>query len=309
MSTFLDLINERTLLADGAMGTMLQTAGITAGICPELVNIENPDTIRSIHTSYIEAGADIITTNTFGGSSAKLSAYGLEERVEEFNEAAVKIAFEAARGKVLVGGSIGPTGRFVSPVGDMSFDEAVEIFARQARAITSAGANLILLETFTDIKEAKAAVIAVRSFSDIPVLAHMTFEPAGLTLLGSSPEASAITLEAAGADAVGSNCGLGPEGIFDVLRRMSSVTELPLIAVPNDGMPSLVGNNTVFPASPEEMAEPVSGFLGIGTAIIGGCCGTTPDHIARMREALDTAGKHSDRVLTDPSATRLSSRS
>lgn len=309
MNRFLDLIKDRTLLSDGAMGTMLQKAGIGAGACLELVNIEDPDTIRSIHNSYIEAGADIITTNTFGGNSAKLSAYGLEERVEELNETAVRIALNASGGKVLVGGSIGPTGRFVSPVGDMSFDEAVEIFARQARAITSAGADIILLETFTDIKEIRAALIAVRSFSDIPVLAHMTFEPAGLTLLGSSPEAAAITLEAAGADAVGSNCGLGPDGIFEVLSRMTSVTKLPLIAVPNAGMPRLVGDKTVFPASPEEMAEPVAQFLGIGAAVIGGCCGTTPDHIARMKKVLDAAGKHSDRVLTDPGATRLSSRS
>ena len=308
MSKFLDLIKERTLLCDGAMGTMLQDAGALAGTCPELLNVTDPDMIRSVHRAYIQVGADIITTNTFGGSSVKLSAYGLEDRTEELNEAAVRAALEEADGKVLVGGSIGPTGRFVSPVGDLSFDEAVDIFARQAKAITGAGADLIILETFTDIKEIRAAAIAIRSLSDIPILAHMTFEPGGLTLLGSSPEAVAVTLEAAGVDAVGSNCGLGPDGILGVVSRMSSVTDLPLTAVPNAGMPRLEGGKTVFPASPEEMAAFVQEFLGVGTAVIGGCCGTTPDHILRMKQALDKGGKRSDRILTDPHATRLSSR-
>ena len=308
MTRFSDLIKERTLLCDGAMGTMLQEAGIAAGTCPELLNVEDPDTIRSIHRAYIQAGADIIETNTFGGSSAKLSSYGLDDRTEELNRAAVKIAIEAADGRALVGGSIGPTGRFVTPVGDMTFEEAVDIFTLQAGAIAAAGVDLIFLETFSDIKEIRAAAIAIRSITDIPILAHITFEPSGLTLLGSSPEAAAVTLEAAGVDAIGSNCGLGPDGILDVLRRMSSVTDLPLVAIPNAGMPRLDGDRTVFPASPEDMAEPVSEFLGIGTAVIGGCCGTTPDHISRMREALDAAGKRSDRILTDPGATRLSSR-
>ena len=276
MSKFLDLTKDRTLLCDGAMGTMLQDAGIAAGTCPELLNVQDPDLIRSVHRAYIQAGADIITTNTFGGSSVKLSAYGLENRTEELCEAAVRLALSEADGKVLVGGSIGPTGRFVSPVGDLSFDEAVDIFARQAKAITGAGADLIILETFADIKEIRAAAIAIKSLSDIPILAHMTFEPAGLTLLGSSPEAAAVTLEAAGVDAVGSNCGLGPDGILGVVTRMSSVTDLPLVAMPNAGMPRLVGDKTIFPASPEDMAEFVPEFLGVGTAVIGGCCGTTP---------------------------------
>jgi len=308
LTRFSDLIKERTLLCDGAMGTMLQEAGIPSGTCPELLNVEDPETIRSVHRAYIQAGADIIETNTFGGNPVKLSSYGLAHRTEELNRAAVTIARETADGRVLVGASMGPTGRFVTPVGDMTFEEAVDAFTRQAQPIAAAGADLILLETFSDIKEIRAAVIAIRQVTDIPILANMTFEPSGLSLLGSSPEAAAVTLEAAGADGIGSNCGLGPEGILDVLRRMSSVTELPLVAMPNAGMPRLVGDKTVFPATPDEMADPVSEFLTIGTAVIGGCCGTTPAHISRMREALETAGKRSDRVLTDPRSTRLSSR-
>jgi 5-methyltetrahydrofolate--homocysteine methyltransferase len=308
VTSFSDLIRDRTLLGDGAMGTMLQKAGIAAGSCPELINVQDPETIRAIHRAYIQAGADIITTNTFGGTSVKLGAYGLADRTEELNEAGVRIAREAADGRVLVAGSIGPTGRFVTPVGDMTFDEAMDIFTRQAGVISSAGADLILLETFSDIKEIRAAVIAARSVTDIPILANMTFEPSGLTLLGSSPEAAAVTLEAAGADAVGSNCGLGPEGILKVLIRMSSVTDLTLLAIPNAGMPRLVDGKTVFPATPVQMAEPVPDFLGAGASVIGGCCGSTPDHIRLMREALDAAGSRADRVLTDPGATRLSSR-
>jgi 5-methyltetrahydrofolate--homocysteine methyltransferase len=290
------------------MGTMLQEAGLAAGKCPELLNVESPDIVRAVHRAYIDAGADIIETNTFGGSRVKLSSFGLEARTEELNAAAVKVAREAASGSTLVAGSVGPTGRFLHPVGDLGFDEAVEIFAQQVGALAGDGADLIILETFSDIKEIRAAVIGAREVTDLPVAALMTFEPSSLTLLGSTPEAAAITLEAVGADAVGSNCGLGPEGILEVLRRMAAVTELPLMAMPNAGMPRLEKGQTVFPASPDDMAQPFSEFLDIGTALLGGCCGTSPAHIARMRHELDQAGPRSDRVLTDRSATRLSSR-
>ncbi len=308
MSRFKELIKKRTLLCDGAMGTMLQEAGLAAGQCPELLNADSPEIVRAVHQAYIDAGADIIETNTFGGSRVKLSSFGLESRTEELNAAAVKVAREAASGSTLVAGSVGPTGRFLHPVGDLGFDEAVEIFAQQVGALAGAGADLIILETFSDIKEIRAAVIGAREVTDLPVAALMTFEPSSLTLLGSTPEAAAITLEAAGADAVGSNCGLGPEGILEVLRRMAAVTELPLMAMPNAGMPRLENGQTIFPASPDDMAEPFSEFLGIGTALLGGCCGTSPAHIARMRQELEQAGPRSDRVLTDRSATRLSSR-
>ncbi|UCG38528.1 MAG: homocysteine S-methyltransferase family protein [bacterium] len=308
MADFREMIRERSLLCDGAMGTMLQAAGLEAGQCPELLNVQRPETVQAVHRAYVEAGADIIETNTFGGNRVKLAAFGLEARTEELNAAGVRIAREAAAGR-LVAASVGPTGRFLGPVGDMDLPEAVEIFTQQLMPLCEAGADLIILETFTDIKEIRAAVIAARALADIPVIALMTFEPSGLTLLGSSPEAAAVTLEAVGADAVGSNCGLGPDGILEVLRRMAAVTRLPLVAMPNAGMPRLEGDRTVFPASPEEMAVPVADFLGLGASVMGGCCGTTASHIARMRERLDSLPGRSDRLLTDPSATRLSSRS
>ena len=311
MTTFKEMIASTNLLFDGAMGTMLQESGLAAGASPELLNVEDPELVCAVHRMYIEAGADIIETNTFGGNRAKLASFGLEHRTEELNAAAVKNAREVSGGDVLVAGSVAPTGQFITPVGGLEFDEAVDIFSQQICALANAGADLIILETFSDIKEARAALIASTTQTDLPTIALMTFEPSGQTLLGSSPEAVAITLEAAGAAAVGSNCGLGPEGILLILSRMASVTELPLAAMPNAGMPRLEGNRTVFPATPEEMAGPIGEFLETGATLIGGCCGTTPRHTAAMRLEMDRLGvrTRTNRPLPDPMATRLSSRS
>jgi 5-methyltetrahydrofolate--homocysteine methyltransferase len=288
---------------------MLQESGLAPGTSMELMNVEDPDAVLSIHRRYVEAGADIIETITFGGNRVKLESFGLAHRTEELNAAAVRNARKAAGSGVLVAGSVGPTGLFVTPVGTLEFDEAVDIFTQQVSALAEAGADLIILETFSDVKEIRAALVATKAVTDIPAVALMTFEPSGLTLLGSSPEAAAVTLEAAGADAVGSNCGLGPEGILQVLNRMASITDLPLVSMPNAGMPRLEGDRTVFPASPEDMSVPIREFLEIGTAIVGGCCGTTPDHILAMRGEIDSLGTRADRIFTDPMATRLSSRS
>ena len=311
MTTFKEMIASTNLLFDGAMGTMLQESGLAAGASPELLNVEDPELVRAVHRMYIDAGADIIETNTFGGNRAKLASFGLEHRTEELNAAAVKNAREVSGGDVLVAGSVAPTGQFITPVGGLEFDEAVDIFSQQICALANAGADLIILETFSDIKEARAALIASTTQTDLPTIALMTFEPSGQTLLGSSPEAVAITLEAGGAAAVGSNCGLGPEGILLILSRMASVTELPLTAMPNAGMPRLEGNRTVFPATPEEMAGPIGEFLETGATLIGGCCGTTPRHTAAMRLEMDRLGvrTRTNRPLPDPMATRLSSRS
>ena len=223
--SFRERLMEKALLCDGAMGTMLQSSALKAGQCPESLNISSPQAVSTVHRAYIEAGADIIETNTFGGNRIKLSSFGMEDRTEEVNARAVKIAREAAAGRALVGASIGPTGRFLQPVGDLEFSEAFDVFRQQANALIEAGADLFLLETFSDIKELRAAIIAVRSICQIPIVAMMTFEPVGKTLLGTSPEAAAVTLDALRVDATGSNCGLGPEGILDVLRRMASVTD------------------------------------------------------------------------------------
>jgi 5-methyltetrahydrofolate--homocysteine methyltransferase len=305
---FRSRLKEDTLLCDGAMGTTLQASSLKAGQAPEILNLENPDEISRIHRAFADAGADIIETNSFGGNRIKLSAFGLEDKTEQINRAAVKIAQSGVQKRAYIAGSVGPTGRFLSPVGDMDFDEAFDVFYQQIGVLADEGAHLIILETFTDIKELRAAIIAARSLGDIPVVATMSFEPNGKTLLGSSPEAAAVTLEALGIDAVGANCGLGPEGILQVLRGMAAVTELPLASQPNAGMPRLVKGETVFPSTPEDMTVHTEEFLEIGVGILGGCCGNTPAHISRMRESLDTSGPRSPRTLTNPAATRLSCR-
>ncbi|WP_460597142.1 homocysteine S-methyltransferase family protein [Geomonas sp. Red276] len=284
---FMKALEERVLVLDGAMGTMLQARGLKPGQSPEEMNLAAPEVVAGVHAAYLEAGADIIVTNTFGGSSAKLEHYGLGDRVAEINKAAVKLAREVAGEKAYVAGSIGPTGRFVEPVGDLSFDAMAGIFREQAAALIEAGCDLITLETFLDIKEIRAAVIAIREIdADIPVIAMLTFEEKGRSVLGSPPEAAAITLEAAGASIIGSNCGLGVDGMYDILTAMRKVTTLPLICQANAGLPILKEGVTVFPATPEEMTAYHARFVELGVRIIGGCCGTTPAHISAMKKAL-----------------------
>nr|WP_284694492.1 homocysteine S-methyltransferase family protein [Geomonas sp. Red32] len=284
---FMKALEERVLVLDGAMGTMLQARGLKPGQSPEEMNLTAPEVVAGVHQAYLDAGADIIVTNTFGGTSAKLEHYGLGDRVAEINKAAVKLAREVAGEKAYVAGSIGPTGRFVEPVGDLSFDAMAAIFREQAAALIEAGCDAITLETFLDIKEIRAAVIAIRELdADIPVIAMLTFEEMGRSVLGSPPEAAAITLEAAGASIIGSNCGLGVDGMYDILTAMRKVSTLPLICQANAGLPILKDGVTVFPATPEEMTAYHSRLVELGVRIIGGCCGTTPAHIAAMKKAL-----------------------
>lgn len=287
MADFLQAIKERVLVLDGAMGTMLQERGLKAGASPEAMNLEAPEVVEGVHRAYAEAGADILVSNTFGGSRTKLAHYGLEGRVVEINRTGVEIVRRAAASGQFVAAAIGPTGRFLQPVGDAGFDEMVEIFGEQVRAFVAGGADLISMETFLDIRELRAAVIACREFSTLPVIAQMTFDDAGRTVLGTPPEAAAVTLDALGADVIGSNCGLGIDGIYAILEKMRTVTARPLIAQANAGLPQLVDGQTVFPGTPEEMVAYHDRLLTLGARVIGGCCGTTPAHIRAIRDALD----------------------
>lgn len=286
MNSFLKALNERVLVLDGAMGTMLQARGLAAGASPEGMNLDQAEIVEAVHREYVAAGADIIVTNTFGGNAPKLANYGLENQVREINIAGVEIARRAAGPNSFVAASVGPTGRFLEPVGDAGFDEIVAVYREQIEAFVAAGADLITFETYLDIRELRAAVIAAKQYSDLPTMALLTFDDGGRTVLGTPPEAAAVTLDALGVDVIGSNCGLGIDGIYAILEKMRSVTNLPLIAQANAGLPELRNGETVFPGTPEEMTAYHQRLIGLGVRVIGGCCGTTPAHIGAMQQAL-----------------------
>ncbi|GAB7028451.1 homocysteine S-methyltransferase family protein [Geotalea toluenoxydans] len=306
---FLQSIKDRVLVLDGAMGTMLQQRGLKAGQSPEELNLTLPEVVAGVHQEYLDAGADIIVTNTFGGSREKLSHYGLEGKLAEINARGVEIARQVAGDRAYVAASMGPTGKFVEPVGDLTFDRMAAQFREQAEALVRAGADLITLETFLDIKEIRAAIIAIREVSaEIPIIAMLTFDDKGRTVLGTPPEAAAITLEAVGADIIGSNCGLGVEGIYEILSAMRRVSTLPLISQANAGLPVLKEGKTIFPATPDEMTAYHDRMLGLGVRIIGGCCGTTPAHIGAMKDALAGKNQALPDIASSGGTTWLSSR-
>jgi len=293
------LLNERVLMLDGAMGTMLQQDGMRAGECPELFGINNPGVLSDIHRQYVEAGSDIIETNTFGGNRLKLNEYGLGDRVREINAEAVRIAKKAAGSRALVAASIGPTGRLLQPMGEVTFDDLYTVFAEQIEACAAGGADLISIETMTDIGEMRAALIAAQQNCRLPVIAHMTFESDGRTMTGTDPMTAALTLSAFQPLAIGANCSGGARELIAVLQQMAQYSTVPLSIEPNAGLPQLINDQTVFPDSPEEMAEYALRLREAGASIIGGCCGTTPAHIRAMAAALRglgpgrrAAGKH-----------------
>lgn len=286
MENFRKKIKKSVIVMDGAMGTMLQSMGLPPGGCPEELNLSKPELIQKIHRMYIQAGAMILDTNTFGGNRIKLKDFGLEKKVYDINFAGIKNARKVAQGKAYIAGSIGPTGKFIEPVGDLGFEEAVDIFKEQAKAIISAGADLIAIETMMDIREFKAAIIAVRECSDIPILAMMTFNEDLRTVLGTPGEVTAVVAEGLGVDVVGANCSVGPDKLFEVIKNMSKVTSLPLIMQANAGIPELKEGKTCYPATPEDMAKYVADAVAVGARVIGGCCGTTPDHIKAIASAV-----------------------
>jgi 5-methyltetrahydrofolate--homocysteine methyltransferase len=273
-------------LWDGAMGTMLQARGLLPrGAVPEELCLSNPEALTEIHAAYVAAGSMAVTTNSFGANRVKLAEYGLEAQVAQINAAAVGAARKAAGPGRLVAGSIGPTGKFVAPLGPLGFREAVDIFSEQIRALAGAGADLLIAETMMDLRELKAVLVAAREVCALPVVTMMTFEGSGATLLGTTPEAFGVTASAMGADAVGMNCSLGPDAMFPLIERLYAVSSVPVIVQPNAGMPTLSGDTTVFPMGPAEFGDYAARFKAMGVSIVGGCCGTTPDHIrAAARE-------------------------
>lgn len=283
---FLERLNSgETLLADGAMGTMLQAAGLEKGHAPEELNLTDPEKILAVHRGYVDAGSEIILTNTFGGSRFRLQKYGLGEKVYEICRRAAEIARGA--GRVFVAGSMGPTGEFFAPVGKLTSDAAMEAFAEQARGLADGGADLLVIETMSDLREVEAAVLGARQGTDLPLVCTMTFQQRLHTMMGVSPSQAAATLADWGVAALGANCGTGPQEVEQVLAQMKEAApQALLVAKPNAGVPRLVKGRTEFDATPELMAEYALRFQRLGVTIIGACCGSTPEHIAAMARAL-----------------------
>ena len=281
----------KILLGDGAMGTQLQEAGWEMGDCPEGWNEEQPDQVQAIIANYIAAGSDVVETNTFGGSAIKLGDYKLEHKTEDYNRQAARVARAAAGEKRFVLGSVGPTGQLMEPLGAISEAEMIKSFARQITALAEGGADAICIETMMALEEACAALKAAKDSVAIPVIVTFTFDrgPEGQyrSMMGISPTQAAEELTAAGADIVGSNCGIGMEDMIGIARELRAGTDGFIMVQPNAGLPVMVKGQTIYPSTPQQMADQIGQLLDTGVNIIGGCCGTTPDHIRAFRQALD----------------------
>lgn len=276
------------ILADGAMGTMLFEAGLQFGESPERWNVDYPERVQAVHQAYLQAGSRIILTNTFGGNRWRLSLHGLEARAREFVEAGARAAVEAAGGRALVAGDIGPSGSLLAPLGELDEAEAVAGFAQQAEALLEGGADVIWIETMSDLGEVAAAVRGVRqASSEVPILTTMTFDTRGHTMMGVSPEKALQALSSQGAAAIGGNCGNGPEEILGVIEKMRAASpQAILIAKANAGLPTLVNGRAVYAATPESMAEYALAAADRGAKIVGACCGSNPGHLRAMATAL-----------------------
>ncbi len=278
------------VVVDGGMGTLLQDHGLDDGGAGELWNVERPDVIRSCHEAYAAAGARILTTNTFGGSRPRLQMHGLEDRVHELNRAAAAVAREVADAHgLLVAGDLGPTGELLAPLGTMTPEDAEAIFAEQLAGLRDGGIDLVLIETMSDLGEVRAAVAAARSVvPDLPVVATMSFDTNLRSMMGVRPAEAVTALAEAGVDAVGANCGRGPEEMATIAAQMSEARPdgLLLVAQSNAGLPQVVGDHFEYDATPAAMAEHARALHKAGIDLIGGCCGSTPEHIAAMRDAV-----------------------
>jgi len=284
------------VLADGAMGTMLMNAGLEHGESPERWNVEHPDRVRAVHEAYINAGSQIVLTNTFGGSPFRLKLHKLDDRVAELNRAGAEIArnaADAAGRRVAVAGSMGPSGELIEPLGTLSVEEARDGFAQQAAALEAGGVDVLWIETMSDLQEVRAAVEGARQASSLPIVVTMTFDTRGFTMMGVSPAAAVDALQEMGLVAFGGNCGNGPAEIEGVIKAMHERNpEAVLVAKSNAGIPEMIGGEISYSGTPAVMAEHAVRIVELGARIIGACCGSTPEHIRAMREALEAAPAH-----------------
>jgi len=285
---FLDRLKESPILCDGAMGTLLYAKGIFINRCYDELNQSQPDLIRDVHHNYLQSGAEIIETNTFGANSFRLVRHSLADKVKEINAAGARLAREAAKSfDVWVAGSVGPLGIRIEPLGKISFAEARAAFREQISALVEGGVDLLILETFGYLEELHQAILAARDVNpEIPVVAQVTIDEDGNCLDGSTPETFTPRLEEWGADVIGCNCSVGPVAMLDAMERVRAATSLPLSAQPNAGVPRSVEGRNIYLCSPEYMSSYARKFVAAGVRLVGGCCGTTPDHIRVMKSAL-----------------------
>ena len=288
MKPFLEELNNHVLVCDGAMGTMLYAKGVFINRSFDALNLAQPDLVSAVHQEYVRAGADVIETNTFGANPVKLETFGLRDRLADINISGVRLARRAARERAWVAGSVGPLGIRIEPWGKTGVDEAEAFFAEQARALVEGGVDLFVLETFRDLNEIGAAIAAIRSVCDLPIVAQMTTEEDGNSLDGTPPEKFGPELQRRGADVIGVNCSVGPAPMLETVERLERTVSTRLSAQPNAGRPRDIEGRTIYLCSPEYMASYARRFVELGVALVGGCCGTTPEHIRQIKVAVQS---------------------
>lgn len=275
------------VIADGAFGTMLQAQGLPPGTLPETWNADHPDAVLAVHSAYLAAGAQVMTANTLGGNRFRAAEAGLLDRLAELNRLGIALARQAGGAQAWVAADIGPTGKLLEPYGDLPIADAEAAYAEQIEIVAEAGADVILMETYIDIEEACCAIRAAKAHCSLPVFCSFAFNAKGRTLMGGRAADAARRAEEAGADAVGANCGDGPQAVLAALAAMREATSLPLIAQANAGIPQIgEGSRTVWDVTPEQMAEHAKQFVALGARLVGGCCGTNPQFIAAIAAAL-----------------------
>ena len=302
------LASDSVFVFDGAVGTRLYDKGVYINRSYDELNLTAPDLVREVHAEYVKAGADVIETNSFGATRHKLQQYGLESRLREINIAAARLAREAAGEKAFVAGAIGPLGLRIEPFGPTSFEEARALFREQAEALLEGGVDLFILETFSELPVIEQAIRAVKEICDLPIVAQMTIQDHGKTTFGTAPETFTAELEKLGVDVIGLNCGMGPTHVLSALEKMRAVTELPLSAQPNAGLPRDVQGRQFYMGSPEYMATFAKRFVQAGAKFVGGCCGTTPTHIKLIADAIRSISPrqlHQAAAVKHASATEL----
>lgn len=288
MGKLADQCKKKVLLYDGSKGVMLQQRGLSGGQSAEAWNLLEPEKVRGVYMSYIDAGSDVIQTNTFCGNGPQLSSHGLGEKLYEINYEGAKLALACAAGTdVMVAASLGPTGLFFEPAGEMKFETAVEYFKQQLLPLKEAGIGIVNFETFTDLSEIRAGVVAAQELGGFEIVANMTYEN-GYTMSGNTPDVCAAVLSALGATLVGANCSGGPESLLEPVGRMGEIAPM-LCAKPNAGLPEMEDGVAVFKQKPEDFAQMAQGFINCGVRLLGGCCGSSEKHIAALRKAIDEA--------------------